>query len=129
MAARKAFDGAICEGTDHGNEGADMSDIWETKDGRRRVRRDPPTIEEAVTAAQGLTEELRERIEIVASLMEVPLEEARSAVLRMGQSKDVNRVTITAGHSGRTGAARAVVVERRTPRHAVLQRRSGSRQA
>jgi hypothetical protein len=106
-----------------------MSDIWETKDGRRRVRRDPPTIEEAVTAAQGLTEELGERIEIVASLMEVPLEEARSAVLRMGQSKDVNRVTITAGHSGRTGAARAVVVERRTPRHAVLQRRSGSRQA
>jgi hypothetical protein len=113
----------------NGNEGADMSDIWETKDGRRRVRRDPPTIEEAVTAAQGLTEELRERIEIVASLMEVPIEEARSAVLRMGQSKDVNRVTITAGHSGRTGAARAVVVERRTPRHAVLQRRSGSRQA
>jgi hypothetical protein len=125
----EAFDGAIGEGTDHGNEGADMSDIWETKDGRRRVRRDPPTIEEAVTAAQGLTEELRERIEIVASLMEVPLEEARSAVLRMGQTKDVNRVTITAGHSGRTGAGRAVVVERRTPRHAVLQRRSGSRQA
>jgi hypothetical protein len=129
IAARKAFDGAIGEGTDHGNEGADMSDIWETKDGRRRVRRDPPTIEEAVTAAQGLTEELRERIEIVASLMEVPLEEARSAVLRMGQSKDVNRVTITAGHGGRTGAARAVVVERRTPRHAAVQRRSGSRQA
>jgi hypothetical protein len=129
IAARKAFDGAIGEGTDHGNEGADMSDMWETKDGRRRVRRDPPTIEEAVTAAQGLTEELRERIEIVASLMEVPLEEARSAVLRMGQSKDVNRVTITAGHGGRTGAARAVVVERRTPRHAAVQRRSGSRQA
>ena len=106
-----------------------MRDIWDTKDGRRRVRRDPPTIEEAVTAAQGLTEELRERIEIVASLMEVPLEEARSAVLRMGQSKDVNRVTITAGHGGRTGAARAVVVERRTPRHAAVQRRSGSRQA
>jgi len=129
IAVRKAFDGATGEGTDHGNEGADMSDVWETKDGRRRVRRDPPSIEEAVTAAQGLTEELRERIEIVASLMEVPLEEARSAVLRMGQSKDVNRVTITAGHSGRTGAARAVVVERRTPRHALVQRRSGSRQA
>ena len=64
-----------------------MSDIWETKDGRRRVRRDPPTIEEAVTAAQGLTEELRERIEIVAALMEVPLEEARSAVLRMARAR------------------------------------------
>ena len=69
-----------------------MSDVWETKHGRRRVRRDPPTIEEAVTAAQGLTEELTEKIEIVASLMEVPIEEARSAVLHMGQSKDVNRV-------------------------------------
>jgi len=106
-----------------------MNDIWDTKDGRRRVRRDPPTVEEAVLAAQGLTDELKEQIEIVASLMEVPVDEARGAVLRMGQSKDVNRVTITAGHSGRTGAARAVVVERRTPRHAVLQRRSGSRQA
>ena len=98
-----------------------MSDIWETKDGRRRVRRDPPTIEEAVTAAQGLTEELRERIEIVASLMEVPLEEARSAVLRMGQSKDVNRVTITAGHSARTGSKTPVVLERSTQERRVLK--------
>jgi hypothetical protein len=104
-----------------------MSDVWDTKDGRRRVRRDPPTIEEAVLAAQGLTDELKERIEIVASLMEVPVEEARSAVLRMGQGKDVNRVTITAGHHGRAG--RAVVVERRTPRHSGVQRRSGSPQA
>jgi hypothetical protein len=125
----EAFTGAILEGPDDGNEGADMSDVWETKHGRRRVRRDPPTIEEAVLAAQGLTDELREKIEIVASLMEVPLEEARSAVLRMGQTKDANRVTITAGHNGRTGATRAVVVERRTPRYAVVQRRSGSRLA
>ncbi len=49
-----------------------MSEIWDTKDGRRRVRRDPPTVEEAVLAAQGLTDELGEQIEIVASLMEVP---------------------------------------------------------
>ena len=40
-----------------------MSDIWDTKDGRRRVRRDPPTVEEAVQAAQGLTEELNEQID------------------------------------------------------------------
>ena len=71
-----------------------MSDIWDTKDGRRRVRRDPPTVEEAVQAAQGLTEELSEQIEIVASLMEVSSDEARGAVLRMGQRKDVNRFTI-----------------------------------
>ena len=103
-----------------------MTEIWETKDGLRRVRRDPPTIEEAVLAAQGLTNDLKERIEIVASLMEVPLDEARSAVLRMGQSKDVNRVTI-ASRAGRAGAPRAVVVERRTPRYAVAPRRSGTR--
>lgn len=104
----------------------DMSDVWETKDGRRRVRRDPPTIEEAVAAAQGLTDDLKEKTEIVASLMEVPFEEARSAVLRLGQSKDVSRVTITAP-VGRTGAARAVVVERRASRYTAVQRRSGSR--
>ena len=32
-----------------------MSEVWDTKDGRRRVRRDPPTIEDAVLAAQGST--------------------------------------------------------------------------
>jgi len=96
-----------------------MSDVWETKDGRRRVRRDPPTIEEAVVAAQGLTDDLKEQMEIVASLMEITPAEARGAVLRMGQRKEVNRVTVT----GRIGAPRAVVVERRTTR-IILQRRS-----
>jgi len=97
-----------------------MSDIWETKDGRRRVRRDPPTVDEAVLAAQGLSEDVREQTEIVASLMEVSLEEARKAVLRMGQRRDVNRVTV----AGRVGAPRAVVVERRTSRYSAAQRRS-----
>jgi hypothetical protein len=101
-----------------------MTDVWETKDGKRRVRRDPPTIEEAVVAAQGLTDELKEQIEIVASLMEIPVDEARGVVLRMGQRKEVNRVTVT----GRVGAPRAVVVERRTPRFPVaIQRRSVGR--
>jgi hypothetical protein len=96
-----------------------MSDVWETKDGRRRVRRDPPTVEEAVVAAQGLTDDPKEQVEIVASLMEVSFDEAKVAVRRMSQRKDVNRVTI----AGRTGAPRAVVVERRTPRHAMVQSR------
>jgi len=97
-----------------------MSEIWETKDGRRRVRRDPPTLEEAVVAAQGLTEDFKGQVEIVASLMEASVDEARGAVLRMGQRKGVNHVTVT----DRVGAPRAVVVERRTPRYAVVQRRS-----
>jgi hypothetical protein len=100
-----------------------MSDIWETKDGRRRVRRDPPTVEEAVVAAQGLTDDLKEQIEIVASLMGVPVAEARGVVLRMGQRREVNHVTVT----GRIGAPRAVVVERRAPRHLAIQRRSMGR--
>lgn len=97
-----------------------MSEVWETKDGRRRVRRDPPTLEEAVVAAQGLTDDLKGQVEIVASLMEVSVDEARGAVLRMGQRKGANQVTVT----NRVGAPRAVVVERRTPRYAVVQRRS-----
>jgi hypothetical protein len=100
-----------------------MNDVWETKDGRRRVRRDPPTIEEAVVAAQGLTDELKEQVEIVASLMEITADEARGFVLRMGQRKEVNRVTVT----GRVGAPRAVVVERRTSRFAAFPRRSAGR--
>jgi len=89
-----------------------MSDVWDTKDGRRRVRHDPPTLEEAVLAAQGLSEEFAEQIEIVVSLMEVSTDEARGAVLRMGQRKDVSHTTIV----GRAGAPRAVVVERRVTR-------------
>jgi len=64
-----------------------MDDIWDTKDGRRRVRRDPPTLEEAALAAQGLTTDPNEQIAIVASLMEVAPDEARTAVLRLGRSR------------------------------------------
>jgi hypothetical protein len=100
-----------------------MNDVWDTKDGRRRVRQDPPTLEEAAVAAQGLTTDPDEQVEIVVSLMQVRPEEARAAVLRLGQRREVERVTIT----GRIGAPRAVVVERRTPRFAVATRRSAAR--
>ena len=99
-----------------------MSEVWDTKDGRRRVRRDPPTVEDAVAAAQGLTDDLEGQIEIVASLMQLSAEEARGAVLKMGQRKDVNRVTI----AGRSGMARAVVVDRRTPRRLAAARPTAS---
>jgi len=99
--------------------------VWETKDGRRRVRRDPPTIEEAVLAAQGLSDETGAQAEIVASLMHISVDEARAAVLRLAQRKSVDRITITA-RTGRTAAhavPRAVVVERRVPRRGVAARR------
>ena len=89
-----------------------MSEVWQTKDGRRRVRQDPPTLDEAVLAAQGLTEDQKEQIDIVVSLMAVPMEEARGAVLRLARRKEASRVTI----AGPVGAHRAVVVEHRAPR-------------
>lgn len=95
-----------------------MSESWDTKDGRRRVRRDPPTVEEAVLAAQGLTDELSEQTDIVASLMQISAEEARTAVLRAGKRKDVDRITVVgrASRAGQVASPRAVVVERRTVR-------------
>jgi len=101
-----------------------VGEVWDTKDGRRRVRRDPPTVEDAVLAAQGLTDEPSEQVEIVVSLMEISVEEARGAVLRMAQRKDVNRITVAARSTrpGQANGARAVVVERRAPRRSVQSR-------
>jgi hypothetical protein len=96
-----------------------MGEVWDTKDGRRRVRQDPPTLDEAVLAAQGLSDELNAQVEIVASLMDVSTDEARGAVLRMGSRKEINRVTL----AGRAGTPRAVVVERVARRRPL---RSGS---
>jgi hypothetical protein len=107
-----------------------MNELWDTKDGPRRVRRDPPTVEEAVLAAQGLTDALSEQTEIVASLMQISSEEARRAVLRMVQRKDVDRITMTratrsAGPGRAPAAPRAVVVERRGPRRPLQSRSIG----
>ncbi len=105
-----------------------MSATWDTKDGRRRVRRDPPTVEEAVLAAQGLTAESDEQAAIVASLMQISVEQARTAVVRMAPHKDAERVTILArsGRSSHAAGARAVVVERRAPRRPL---QSGTRRS
>jgi hypothetical protein len=105
---------------ENGESRCQMSDVWDTKDGRRRVRRDPPTLEDAVLAAQGLSDDSDAQVEIVMSLMEVSAEAARGAVLKMGQRKETSRFTI----AGRAGAPRAVVVERRPSRAAVLRPRA-----
>jgi hypothetical protein len=97
-----------------------MSEVWETKDGLRRVRRDPPTVEDAVLAAQGIADDLDAQVEIVASLMQVSAEEARGAILKVGQRKEIDRFTIV----GRSGAPRAVVVERLAPRRSGVRPRA-----
>jgi hypothetical protein len=100
-----------------------MSEIWDTKDGRRRVRRDPPTVDDAALAAQGLTDDLEAQIDIVTSLMSVSVDEARRTILKMRRSADDTRLTI----AGRAGASRAVVVERKAPRRASSRASVGRR--
>jgi hypothetical protein len=90
-----------------------MSRIWHTKYGTRRVRNDPPTLAEAIAAARGLTEDVAQQVEIAASLMDLPPEQVRSEVLKAARPrKDVNTIAFV----GSPGAPRAVVVERRPSR-------------
>ena len=99
-----------------------MSRVWNTRYGPRRVRHDPPTLEEAITAASGLTESPREQAELAASLMDLPTAEVEAAMAKLrAQRKPVR----TIASAGRPGAQRPVVVERRTSRRPLPKRSFG----
>jgi hypothetical protein len=89
-----------------------MSEAWNTKYGPRRVRHDPPTLQEAIFAAKGLTDSLQAQAEIAASLMGLPVETVRPEVLK--SAHDRGRATRTIATE--RGMRRAVVVEHRTSR-------------
>jgi hypothetical protein len=74
-----------------------------------RVRYDPPTLEEAVFAAQGLTEDPVEQAEIAAGLMAVGLEEVRPLVMKAAARRAAGSRVIV---STRPGSQRTVLVER-----------------
>ena len=63
-----------------------MSEDWNTKYGTRRVRRDPPTLEEAIFAATGITDDLESQAEIAASLMGMPLDAVHAEVKKLARS-------------------------------------------
>jgi hypothetical protein len=86
-----------------------MGTTWKTKWGARRVRKDPPTIEEALIAAESLTNDLAQRVEIAASLMGVPAEEVKALAAKQANLSR-GRATLVNGRS------RAVVVEHKRPR-------------
>jgi hypothetical protein len=86
-----------------------MSTTWQTKWGARRVRQDPPTIEEALIAAESLTGDLAQRVEIAASLMGVSVDEVKGLAAKQA-SLSRGRSTLVAGRK------RAVVVEYKRPR-------------
>jgi len=89
-----------------------MSESWNTKYGPRRVRRDPPTLQEAITAAKGLTDSLQAQAEIAASLMGMPVESVKPEVLKTAHDRVRPTRTIASDRGGR----RAVVVEHRVTR-------------
>src|SRR4051812_5922907 len=89
-----------------------MSTTWNTKYGPRRVRQDPPTLEEAIVAARGLTDDVEQQIEIAAGLMEVTADEVRAALKKLPPPRKQATVAFTS----RGGTERAVVVERKPRR-------------
>jgi hypothetical protein len=100
-----------------------MSEDWNTKYGTRRVRRDPPTLEEAIFAATGITDDQEAQAEIAASLMGMPLETVMPEVKKLGRTMARATTHVIAGEQG---AQRAVVVERRTVRRFGAVKRTGT---
>ncbi|WP_339026731.1 hypothetical protein WHZ78_15140 [Bradyrhizobium symbiodeficiens] len=101
-----------------------MSADWNTKYGTRRVRHDPPTLDEAIFAAIGITDDQGQQAEIAAALMGMPLEVVQAEVKK--QARTNSRITATRVIAGEQGAQRSVVVERRVVRRFGNDKRTGT---
>jgi hypothetical protein len=87
---------------------------WNTKYGRRRVRNDAPTLDEAIIAAQGLSDDLDAQVEIATSLIGLPRDEVRAALLKAAPLREVPMGSIA--FAGPEAEPRAVIVERKPSR-------------
>jgi hypothetical protein len=101
-----------------------MSADWNTKYGTRRVRHDPPTLDEAIFAAVGITDDQEQQAEIAAALMGMPLDVVQAEVKK--QARTNSRITATRVIAGEQGAQRSVVVERRVVRRFSTGARTGT---
>jgi hypothetical protein len=101
-----------------------MSEDWNTKYGTRRVRRDPPTLDEAIFAAVGITDDPQAQAEIASSLMGLPLEAVLAEVKKA--ARPVLGRSTTRVIAGEQGAQRSVVVERRVIRKFGNDKRTGT---
>jgi hypothetical protein len=73
-----------------------------------KVRHEPPTLEDAIYAAQGLTPDVEQQIGFAADLMSMRAEELRPHLLKaVSKPNATNRVFVPA----RSGMQRAVVIE------------------
>ena len=91
-----------------------------------RVRREPPTIVEAVTAAQDLSDDLDQQVEIAAGLIGLPPDDVRPHVVaaKARPARSTGRFgerILSASSPSRP--PRTVVVERRTRPTVVIERR------
>jgi|SRR5215470_14164599 hypothetical protein len=100
-----------------------MSEDWQTKYGPRRVRRDPPTLEEAIFAAVGITDDLEQQAEIASALMGLPYEDVLAEVKKTSRTMARSATRVITGEQG---AQRAVVVERRVVRRFGNDKRTGT---
>ena len=100
-----------------------MSEDWNTKYGTRRVRRDPPTLEEAIFAAVGITDDPEAQAEIASALMGLPYEEVLVEVRKIGRSAARSATRVITGEQG---AQRSIVVERRVIRKFGNDKRTGT---
>ena len=91
-----------------------MSAIWNTKWGARRVRSDPPTLAEALVAAQGFTDDREGQAEIAARLMGVPVAEAKAELRRVAPDRRATATVVTSARD--KGGMRTVIIERKTSR-------------
>ncbi|MEQ1616283.1 MAG: hypothetical protein ABL904_26315 [Hyphomicrobiaceae bacterium] len=87
---------------------------WMTKYGKRRVRHEPPTLEEALSAAEGLSDEPAQQIALAAELMQLPVEAVRSEAERILRARGgrISQIQMITGRRTPT----AVVVERKPAR-------------
>ena len=99
---------------------------WNTKYGPRRIRHEAPTLEEAIAAAQGLSDELNDQAEIAASLIGLPHDQVRTALLKVALPR--KGVTKSVAFAGPASAPRTIVVERKPARRgfSVAARRPAS---
>lgn len=96
-----------------------MSSTWDTKYGPRRVRHDPPTLSEAIAAAQGLTDDVAAQLTIAADLMGVNEADVKAEMRKLMPDRRSTQ-TITAP-AAREKGARTVVVERKMSRRVMAK--------
>lgn len=94
-----------------------MSETWMTKYGSRKVRHDPPTLAEAIAAAQGLTDDFAGQIQIAADLMGANPADVKAEMQRLSPDRRATRLVSAPSREG----ARTVVVERKASRRVIAK--------